>query len=110
MILFSDLPDEISVYIDEFIQYQRCRNKFTHDVISWIKNPKYQPRIHNKILTRNNVYDIEYKKHFYLHTTDLIALISNDDNTYRKKITIKDLLIRKTPLMDLLGGVRLCFE
>ena len=53
MILFADLPDEISLHIDEFVKGQlqaEWRDKFTRDVISFIKSPKYHLLIMKKIL------------------------------------------------------------
>ena len=61
MILFVDLPDEISAYIDEFIQYQRSRNKFKHYVISWIKKPKYKNSIVKQILYTNPYLLYQYQ-------------------------------------------------
>jgi hypothetical protein len=62
VILFSELPDEISVIIHNYKQCQITRNKFK-SVLDFIKNPKY----HNSVrLTNNNHYAL-YCTKFYLN-------------------------------------------
>ena len=77
MILFVDLPDEISAYIDEFIQYQRSRNKFKHYVIPWIEKPKYKNSIVRQILY--TIPNLLYQYHFCLNLTWLNQIYLNFD-------------------------------
>ena len=61
MILFSDLPDHMSAQIDEFIQYNWWKIRFSQDVISWIKKPKYGVEISIKSLKLNKYKDNDIK-------------------------------------------------
>ena len=100
MILFADLPDEISVYIDEFVKGQlqaEWRYKFTRDVISFIKSPKYHPLIMKKILKYSNDRKYEYKKYFYLHKAGLSVWLApgwERSRPYKYKDCLKKRIFR----------------
>ena len=74
MILFADLPDEISVYIDEFVKVQEIIDKVKRNewrkkfnmVIAWIKLPYYSNDILQVEMRKRRRSKFEFKKHFFL--------------------------------------------
>ena len=69
MILFADLPDELSFLINEYAQGQLWRDKF-NEVIKWIQKPTYKRNtILRRMLMRHN--KLYYECYFYLKNTGL---------------------------------------
>lgn len=79
MILFKDLPDIMSAQIDEFIQYNRWKARFTHDVVSFFKRPRYGPDKLKNLFPELCNENMKFKKHFLLRETTQFREIYNEE-------------------------------